>query len=646
VIIISTVHAQSKANAGPDRSKCQKDTLRIEGSGLLQNDTGYYQWTKLSNHSIVSNSNVLNLTLNFNGLDSFELQLMQLKNGDTIYTRDTMKVESHLLPVFLNKGLSGMCLNDCSIQLTLNQSVKAQLEGGLQASDVRYYDHYSPTRIERTNNNTYSFNACKFFNNSQIPKTGLLNEICVDYTDNNGCYDSTCYNLRLYPNIVVELKDINVPFLGDSINLETMIVKPFNRIGTVQSFRCISYPSSLSINPNDLIVNMGFGKFYFVYPTNVCDSKKVGNYVLEYYIKDAITGCVTLDTAVLQIMNPCPPVIKINERMCKSNQLMDLNVLLSGCDNSFYNRSWKILSFNDAYDTINAQSKKAILNSIVSKNQFAPSISGKYELKHINYCGLTDSSFLYVDSLFQLKIDLADTICETNNHVLECNVCSQYNVEWMGPGLKDGIINTSFTNKSKKVDGPFKYLAEIKEEDNACKVKDSAWVTVVHLPKYKINLKTYKIFGKYFADVDMENISNLDTTYDQIQWQFGNGTTSHFYNNDKIEYPDSGKYKIAFKVNTWNCSKNDSMDVFFDWKTLSNSQIFRASTRVYPQPVNETLNVELVEESEVKLFDVSGRLIYSKEANNPGILKIDVASLHSGIYFLYINQSVVKIIKN
>jgi hypothetical protein len=645
ITLISSVKAQSQANAGPDRSKCQKDTLRIEGFGLLQNDTGYYQWTKLSNHSIISNSEVLNLTLNFVGMDSFELQLMNLKNGITIFTKDTMYVRSHQLPVFMNKGLTPMCYNDCSKKLSANQCVIAKLESGAQTSDVRYYDHYSPTRIEQSGGNSYVFNLCKFFNNSQIPKTGLLNEICVDYTDSNGCYDSACFNVKLYPSIVVELKDINEPFLGDSINLETMIVKPFSRTGTIQNFRCIDYPSTLSINPSDLIVNMGFGTFYFVYPSSICNLNKIGSYVLEYSIKDALTGCTTLDTAVLQIMNPCPPFIKNDVRLCQNDNLFDLDILLNGCKSDVFKGKWEILSYNDAYDTLNAISKKAILNSIVSKDQFVPSINGKYELKYTDYCGLSDSKYFFIDSMINLNIYFSDTICETSNFALDCDLCSQFNIEWSGPGVSNGILNTSFTDRSKKFDGPFKYIAKIKNEDNACQVMDSAWVTVVHLPKYKVNFKTYKILGKYFADLEIENISNLDTSFDQIQWQFDNGTTSNFYKNEKIEYPDSGDYNIAFKIITWNCLTSDSFDVQFDWKTLTAAQILHPSMMVYPQPVNETLNIEIVEESDVKLYDVSGQLIYSNEKIRPGVLKIDVAMLQSGVYLLQINQSVIKIIK-
>lgn len=76
--------------------------------------------------------------------------------------------------------------------------------------------------------------------------------------------------------------------------------------------------------------------------------------------------------------------------------------------------------------------------------------------------------------------------------------------------------------------------------------------------------------------------------------------------------------------------------------TFLNSDGFNLESkiRVYPNPFNFEINIELVEmqiDSKIKIFDNSGRLVFTENLINK-LTKINVSNLESGIYFLQIKN--------
>ena len=72
--------------------------------------------------------------------------------------------------------------------------------------------------------------------------------------------------------------------------------------------------------------------------------------------------------------------------------------------------------------------------------------------------------------------------------------------------------------------------------------------------------------------------------------------------------------------------------------------------RIYPNPTNGQLIIEIsdIEHqiSEIQIFDVMGQLLQSKIVNLKSKIEFDISHLATGIYFLRVDNRVVKVIKN
>ena len=88
---------------------------------------------------------------------------------------------------------------------------------------------------------------------------------------------------------------------------------------------------------------------------------------------------------------------------------------------------------------------------------------------------------------------------------------------------------------------------------------------------------------------------------------------------------------------------SDIRSIVFTDNTKSEIQEIEISDnkiRIYPNPVQETLNIESGESVSFKIFDLDGRLLLHGDGNS-----IDVSSLKTGTYLLQINNNTLKFIK-
>ena len=72
------------------------------------------------------------------------------------------------------------------------------------------------------------------------------------------------------------------------------------------------------------------------------------------------------------------------------------------------------------------------------------------------------------------------------------------------------------------------------------------------------------------------------------------------------------------------------------------------SLRVYPNPTTNQLritNYELWEDTDIQIYDIVGKLLQSKIVNLQSEIILDISHLANGMYFLKINNQIVKIIK-
>ena len=107
----------------------------------------------------------------------------------------------------------------------------------------------------------------------------------------------------------------------------------------------------------------------------------------------------------------------------------------------------------------------------------------------------------------------------------------------------------------------------------------------------------------------------------------------------------------------WEYTKDVSLSTGFDCAWIDNV-VFPASTiitsvetavektvAVYPNPVNDVLNVELGDNpTDVTVYNSLGQVVRHFE-NVSGDMQVNVADLKAGMYFVKANGEVIKVVK-
>ena len=87
------------------------------------------------------------------------------------------------------------------------------------------------------------------------------------------------------------------------------------------------------------------------------------------------------------------------------------------------------------------------------------------------------------------------------------------------------------------------------------------------------------------------------------------------------------------------------MDAFSDRSTLSIERIKNTSEdfNIYPNPSKNSITIKASKSTvnSIKIFGISGNLLIEKSTNYKN-LEVDVSKLKAGVYFIQINNKVVK----
>ena len=65
---------------------------------------------------------------------------------------------------------------------------------------------------------------------------------------------------------------------------------------------------------------------------------------------------------------------------------------------------------------------------------------------------------------------------------------------------------------------------------------------------------------------------------------------------------------------------------------------------MYPNPVKDYLTIESANAAVVKIYSVSGQML-SEQNISEGINTIDLSNLNAGIYFISVNGTMVKVVR-
>ncbi|PLW95112.1 MAG: hypothetical protein C0592_00800, partial [Marinilabiliales bacterium] len=119
-------------------------------------------------------------------------------------------------------------------------------------------------------------------------------------------------------------------------------------------------------------------------------------------------------------------------------------------------------------------------------------------------------------------------------------------------------------------------------------------------------------------------------------WDFGDGNTST-QQDPMHTYAASGTYTVCLIV-TDSCGSDSTCSNVTVTSTVGISD-FENNIQVYPNPVNEVLNIDLSTEAIGKLYAADGRLV-KQIILVSGLNNIDVSEFESGVYTLSIENDI------
>lgn len=132
--------------------------------------------------------------------------------------------------------------------------------------------------------------------------------------------------------------------------------------------------------------------------------------------------------------------------------------------------------------------------------------------------------------------------------------------------------------------------------------------------------------------VDFTNNTTNATSY---LWNFGDGNQSQEV-NPSHEYTEEGTFIVTMTATNGPCSVTDSIEVVvIDPTSVPENLADRFN--LYPNPVQNNLTVEGEGAMQVRVFSISGQLMYSNHFIGDFVL--DVSGYSTGLYFMQIETS-------
>lgn len=131
--------------------------------------------------------------------------------------------------------------------------------------------------------------------------------------------------------------------------------------------------------------------------------------------------------------------------------------------------------------------------------------------------------------------------------------------------------------------------------------------------------------------------------WNTVTWDFGDGTTgvgpSVFH-----AYASPGVYTIcAYLLDTaMNCRDTVCKTVLINGPTMKVlglfNDIYRTNLVLYPNPSNSKITIELpnfeFENMDLKVIDVLGRIVYTKQIQKQSKLELDLSDYENGVYYV------------
>ena len=474
-----------KAIAKPNKEICIFDTLKLKGARLPKGYTKVVTWK--DNSGVVSNDSLYSIKITTATPKQYEYHVKITQGGVTCENKDTINILVNLLPTFDFKGIPPRCYSDGPINLTTNGIATAKSGDKTQTEPiVRYFQNKKPSWITGgpVKVNTFKYDYPLFITNAQVPKTGLRDTICYDYTDYKGCYNKECKPIKLNTNPVVDIKDKVHCQKAGLLTLDNLAVLPSSKIGGIQTFRCIDGPLLNVIAPaNTLPVTYTFD------PGLETEPDRTGKYTIEYCFADAITGCKTCDTSFITVIKL--PEVQFNSLplLCINDSLLTLDsFVIDRNTQQRLNGNWSTIEYNYTRTPSDKISK-----SIVNKKYFNPSYGpGIFMVKISDVssgCLVEDSVELTVNGLPLIRLNIPDTLCSSNTPILLVNEQPTGNVGvWSGNSVLNREFDPAISPKTKQYEKYYKVRFDYTNPITGCSNFSTDSIIIQSQPEVQITI--------------------------------------------------------------------------------------------------------------------------------------------------------------
>lgn len=509
------------AIAKPNREICIFDTLKVKANRKPLGYTRLIIWKDINSGNIMSNDSSFKLKINNLNTLNYEMYLQVNQGGVACEDRDTLTVTVNNLPSFKFNNIPPRCYIDGAINLTMSNVALAKSgDGTQQTTNIRYYQNKKPSWIigGPVGVNTFTYDYPKFIANSQVPKTGLVDTICYDYRDYKGCYNKECKTIKLYPNPSVDIVDKTHCQSAGLLTLDNLVKLPAVKVGGIQTFTCISGPTSLdSLSLLSTISPAAtFPVTYTFNPGTELEPERTGEYKIQYCYQDAITGCKSCDTATIKVIKL--PVIQFEPfpRICiNDNPIVLDSFAFDKNNNTRFVGNWKTLEYGHSRALPNSK----ITNSIPDQKHFYPSYGpGIFLIKlsdNSSGCLVEDSIEIAVNGLPIIQLDNPDIICSSSAPFTLNNVQPIGNVgKWSGLGVTGRDFDPSISPKSKQFEFWFKVRFDYTNPNTGC--SNFQYDSFVIQTQPEINITTPKPYQQ--CEGIPFNITATKKWVSNVQW--------------------------------------------------------------------------------------------------------------------------------
>jgi hypothetical protein len=241
--------------------------------------------------------------------------------------------------------------------------------------------------------------------------------------------------------------------------------------------------------------------------------------------------------------------------------------------------------------------------------------SGNFSVTYTdgNGCSATSATeVVTVNPLPAVNAGADQTICEGDAVTLAGSGALTY-------GWDNGVIDGAPFNPAV---GTLTYTVT-GTDANGCMNTDMVDVTVNALPN--VTLASPGTACEYNAPITLSGGSPSGGTYS------GTGVSGGLFDPGVTGV---GTFSITYTFTDGNgCTNAASQDIVVD-SCLAISEIDNAALSLYPNPVDEVLNVELAGAFKITLYDARGRLIAEMDANEK--LVVNTSNYEAGVYTVHI----------